>query len=213
MTEINPTIRDTVMSQYANSPNLLAIINGIANGMAPEKFVNDFFNTVMRLKTAKGFGLDIWGVIVGIKRSMTFANPEGEYLGFDSGFFPFSQRPFFTSGGGNTWDLTDDAYRELIFIKAAANIIYATLPNINLLMKQIFSGKAYALKSGHMKIRFIFEYNLNAFERHLIYNTNLLPRPCGVEVEAFDIIPPETFGFSGTGFAPFGQGTFYNANA
>ena len=206
---MSPLLKSTIMSQYANSPVLLRLIEDIGDRIDPTADIEQFYNIVMNLHTAQGFGLDIWGRIVGISRRASIANPEGEYFGFADGFYPFNQRPFF-SPTQNAYELPDNVYRDLIFIKATVNIINATAPNINRLMKAAFNGKkCYFLIVGHMKGRYVFEFALSPFERYLVYNTDILPRPCGVQTEVLDAIPPETFGFTGTGFQPFNQGTFY----
>lgn len=206
-------IEKTIMSQYANSPRLIGIITSLWAGIDPTKFTEDFYRLVMNIPTAVGFGLDIWGRIVGIGRSVTFVNPDGEYFGFEEGFYPFNERPFSAPGSGSdTWELTDDAYRGLILFKALSNIVYATAPNINALMRSMFEKPCYCLLTGPMKMRYVFEFDLSAYQLHLVYNTDILPRPCGVEIDI--IINADTggiFGFDGSGLQPFGQGVFYNA--
>lgn len=206
---MSPLLKSTIMSQYANSPTLLRLIEDIGDRIDPTADIEQFYNIVMNLPTAQGFGLDIWGRIVGISRSVNFADPQGEYFGFADGFYPFNQRPFF-SPGQTSYEIPDKDYRKLIFLKASANIVSATAPNINRLMKAAFDGKkCYFLITGHMKARYVFRFPLTQFERYIVYNTDILPRPCGVQVDILDEIPPETFGFNGTGFQPFNQGTFY----
>lgn len=206
-------INKTIMSQYANSPRLLHILRTTAMALDPDKFTEDFYRLVMSIPTANSWGLDIWGRIVGISRTVTFANPEGEYFGFEEGFYPFNQRPFSGAGSASdSWELTNDAYRELILLKALANIIYATAPNINSLLRAMFDRSAYCLITGHMQMRYVFEFTLSPYQRYLVYNTDILPRPCGVDVSIIiDADTSGTFGFDGSGLQPFGQGVFYNA--
>lgn len=205
-------IQQTIMSQYANSPRLLRIINDLWGAIDPTKFNEDYFNLIMSIPTANTQGLDIWGRIVGIGRTVYFPNPEGEYFGFEDGFYPFNERPFSAAGNENdAWELADDAYRQLILIKAMSNIIYATAPNINILMRAVFGKSCYFLLTGHMEGRYVFEFYLNQFERHIVYNTDILPRPCGVDVSIIiDLDEANIFGFYGSGLQPFGQGTFFN---
>lgn len=206
-------IDQTIMSQYANSPRLMSIIEGCWSGIDPERFTADFYELVMSLPTANRFGLDIWGRIVGVGRTVTFPDPSGEYLGFDDGFYPFGERPFSAPGSSSSaWELSNDAYRQLILMKALSNIVYATAPNINALMRAMFGRRAYCLITGHMKMRYVFEFDLSPYQRHLVYNTDILPRPCGVEISI--IINADVtgiFGFNGSGLQPFSQGVFYNA--
>jgi len=208
-------INQTIMSQYANSPRLLSIINTVSDALDPSKFTNDFYRLIMNIPTANSHGLDIWGRIVGISRTVSFPNPQGEYLGFSDGFYPFNERPFSGSGSeSDTWELADDAYRELILIKALSNIIYATAPNINRLLETVFDGVCYFLITGPMDARYVFEFDLSPYQRHIVYNTDILPRPCGVLISI--IINADTdgiFGFSGSGLQPFNQGVFFDASA
>src|SRR5690625_36672 len=129
---MNELVRKTIMSQYANSPRLMAIIEALADAIDPSEFTEEFYTLVMSIPTAKGFGLDIWGRIVGVSRTVRYPNPAEDYFGFEDGFYPFGQAPFFSgSSEAGAWDLPDDAYRQLILIKAISNIAYATAPNIN----------------------------------------------------------------------------------
>jgi hypothetical protein len=206
-------IEKTIMSQYANSPRLMSIISGLWTAIDPEKFTGDFYRLVMDIPNANTYGLDIWGRIVGIGRTVTFVNPAGEYLGFEDGFYPFGERPFSAPGSGtDTWELTNDAYRELILLKALANIVYASAPNINALMRAMFAKPCYFLITGHMQGRYVFEFDLSPYQHHLVFNTDILPRPCGVDVSIIISADPSgIFGFYGSGFQPFGQGVFYDA--
>ena len=208
-------IKSTIMSQYANSPRLLHIIESVWECIDPFKFTDDYYRLVMDLTTANSYGLDNWGRIVDIGRTANLADPEGEYFGFEEGFYPFNERPFSGAGSGyDTWQLADHAYRELILLKAMANIVYASVLSINALLRAMFEGRtSYCLIAGHMDMRYIFEFDLAPFERHLVYNTDILPRPCGVLVSI--IINADTgsiFGFDGSGLQPFNQGVFFNGS-
>lgn len=205
-------IEKTIMSQYANSPRLMHIINSLWSAIDPERFTDEFYRLVMSIPTANSYGLDIWGRIVGIGRTVNFLNPEGEYFGFVETFYPFNERPFSAPGtDSDTWELTDEAYRELILLKALSNIVYATAPNINALMRAMFDKSCYFLITGHMQAQYIFEFTLTAYQHHLVYNTDILPRPCGVLISIVTADTESTFGFDGSGLQPFGQGVFYVA--
>ncbi|WP_218921016.1 DUF2612 domain-containing protein [Acinetobacter larvae] len=200
------------MSQYANSPVLLKMIEGLNECIDPSKNIDDFYRIVWNVHTAKGFGLDLWGRIVGINRNIGTSSPEAEAFGFKSkkpSFYPFNQRPF--SGAGTkfaSFKLSDEQYRRLILIKAAANLTLATAPNINKFLKMIFNDRCYFLITGHMTARYVFEFKLSPLERIIVFKLNLLPRPSGVLVEYLESPIGKIFGFSGTGFQPFNQGVF-----
>lgn len=206
-------IEKTIMSQYANSPRLMFILRSLWDALDPDKLVNQYYTLVMNIPTASSYGLDVWGRIVGISRTVTFPDPEGEYFGFADGFYPFNTRPFSSAGGSSSaWELSTDAYRELILMKALSNIVYATAPNINALMRVMFSGPAYCLITGHMKMKYVFEFELTPYQQYLVYNSGILPRPCGVEITA-QVSPRGLFGFNGSGLQPLSQGVFYNGAA
>lgn len=62
---------DTIMSQYANSPIITGLIEGINTMIDPTTDLTNFYNMVMNLNTATGYGLDAWGRIVGVGRNVS----------------------------------------------------------------------------------------------------------------------------------------------
>ncbi|MDS7935679.1 DUF2612 domain-containing protein [Acinetobacter sp. V91_7] len=203
-------IQDTLMSQYANSPIICQLIEGLNCCIDPSKDIEGFYHLAWDLNTAQGFGLDMWGRIVGVDRNIGAPNPEAETFGFKTriaSFYPFNQRPFSAAGTKYaSFNLNDRQFRTLILVKAASNIVLATAPNINRFLKLLFDQRCYFLIIGHMKARYLFEFNLRAFERLLVYKLELLPRPSGVLVDYKEIVTKNIFGFAGTGFQPFNQG-------
>lgn len=204
-------IKETIQSQYANSPKLLTLIEEFSSVINQDTNIEQFKKLVWNIHTAKGFGLDIWGRIVGVTRNVNTADTEGEFFGFTKGFTPFDNAPFTGQGTQfGSYKLRDDMYRQLIMIKAFANIVYATAPNINKFLNYIFGkrGKAYFLITGHMKARYYFDFILSPLEKKIVYELNLLPRPCGVLIEYMEIDSSSIFGFDNTGYQPFDMGTF-----
>lgn len=200
---------NTLMSQYANSPRMLAFIYNIGEALDPTKVTKPFFDMVINISTAQGEGLDVWGRIVGVSRDIHVSSPPGMFFGFEEGFYPFDQQPFLLDEDGtSTWPTPDHLFRNLIMIKAMANIVYATAPNINVLLWSLFQRNCYYLTLGNMRGRYVFEFSLSPFERHIVYNTDILPRPCGVLIDFEELDPASVFGFFGTEFQPFNQGIF-----
>ncbi|MDI2112079.1 DUF2612 domain-containing protein [Commensalibacter nepenthis] len=71
----------TVIAQYSNSPTLLALLDAIDQKIKVCPFFDDFYRMVWNINTAEGFGLDIWGRIVGVSRKVsTFM---GVFWGFN----------------------------------------------------------------------------------------------------------------------------------
>ena len=202
-------IKDTIMSQYANSPAILGIISGLNDAIDPQYFIDDFYNYVYRLSTARGFGLDIWADKVGVTRSAKMTNPDSKNLGFAEGFQPWNTYPWSDGGEFSSFQLSDTDLRKLIIVKAAINILYATAFNINKFLLMLFDGqKAYYNITGHMTAEYVFEFALSPFERMIVYTLNMLPQPCGVGISYKEIDSNRIFGFQGSGLQTFDNGVF-----
>ncbi|PHM63933.1 phage protein [Xenorhabdus stockiae] len=205
-------IKDTFLSQYANSPTLCTILNNFNDTVDPRANTDEFYHLAVNVLTAKGFGLDIWGRIVGIGRDLSIPDPNADYFGFKETekYTPFDQSPFYSGGSSDmSYKMDDSTYRDVILMKAHSNILYATAPNINRFLKsRIFTGRAYYLITGHMTARYVFEYRLSELEKNLIYHHHILPHPSGVQISIAELPAGEFFGFYGTGFQPFGQAAF-----
>ncbi len=207
-------IQHTLMSQYANSPVIVALITGLNDVIDPSASIESFYDIIWNLNTTSGLGLDIWGRIVGVNRNVQMSDPNAVTFGFntspDSQYFtPFNDAPFSGSGSSfQTYRLPDSLYKQLIIIKAASNILYATAPNINKYLYMIFNNRAYYMITGPMTAKYIFEFNMTPFQRLISYTLKLLPNPCGVLVSYEETPVNSTFGFEGTGLQPFDQGTF-----
>ncbi|CDL86947.1 DUF2612 domain-containing protein [Xenorhabdus cabanillasii] len=202
-------IQETLLSQYANSPAICTILNSVNESIDPRENINEFYQMAVNILTARGFGLDIWGRIVGISRDLSIPDPNIDYFGFKETkkYTPFDQSPFY--GGNNSessYMMDDSTFREVILMKAFSNILHATAHHINRFLSSCFiRGRAYYLITGHMTARYVFEYRLSEFEKNLIYNRQILPRPSGVKISITELPLGEFFGFYGTGFQPFDQ--------
>jgi len=140
--------QDTVISQYANSPRLLQIIENVFNNLDQTINIEDFFSKMWSIDSAEGYGLDVWGRILGISRTLPV--DAGSYFGFaeanDDTLVGFDQEPFYNGPPvTDNYALTDSAYRLLLLAKAAANICDGSIPAINQLLMNLFPfrGKAY----------------------------------------------------------------------
>ncbi|UOO77915.1 DUF2612 domain-containing protein [Neisseria sp. Dent CA1/247] len=207
-------VKDTVISQYAHSPIMLEIIKDMNKSIDPRHDIKAFYDDVWNIATAKGYGLDVWGAIVGINRRVK-VTAEDVNIGFAEGFTPFNDGVWsIGANGSNIYRLDDEAYRNIIMIKAAGNIIYATAYHINKLLTKLFEnrGRAYFVKSGTMAARYVFEFYLNPIERSIIRQSDILPRPSGVLLDFYEPQPSDYFGFTEANLAPFGQGVFYLEN-
>ena len=208
-------VERTIISQYANSATIVQLVKNMNEYVDPRADFDAFFDYVWNVETAQGFGLDIWGRIVGISRELLIpAAPL--YFGFKDalpGAYPFNDQPFYdgTVPATQTYKLADDAYRQLILVKALANISATNAPALNQLLQNMFAGRGrcYVNDLGGMALRYTFEFDLTPYEFAIMTQSGALPRPAGVNASLFQSALP-LFGFSeaGVSAAPFGQGVF-----
>lgn len=177
----------TLLSQYANSPAITALINDFNAWLDPGADIDHFYDVVWNVQTAVGFGLDIWGRIVDIPRQITIT-PLPLYLGFEEalpGSYPFDQEPFYSGvPTSSVYLLSDDAYRVLIMTKALANISSFSAPSVNALLRYLFAGRGscYVLELSPMQIEYVFNFPLASWEAAVLLQPSLMPRPAGVGV-------------------------------
>jgi hypothetical protein len=118
--------------------------------------------------------------------------------------------PFYhEKGSTNLYRMNDNAFRELIFLKAYANIADATMPRIKYLINALFPGGATAIEAEHMKIRVIFlSFAVPAYSFALLKRYGLFNLGAGVGWEYYIIDQQQTFGFEGSGMQNFDNGVF-----
>ena len=68
-------MRNEIYHQYAHSPKLVGLIDGLAEGLSPQNSLKAFYDNVFNINSASGGGLDVWGDIFNIKRSLTLTLP------------------------------------------------------------------------------------------------------------------------------------------
>lgn len=203
-------VNQTIISQYANSPTINQLIESMNGYIDPRTNMENFYDFVWNVDTAEGFGLDIWGKIVGVVRTFK-VTLSGERFGFDEGldYQPFNQAPFYNPSDINSVTLDDTDYRRLIMIKALANISVTTAQSMNKIIRELFPGRVcYVVDTGNMTIRYFFGFTLTPEEYGILTQSGAMPKPAGVKVEIFQIDPDVTFGFAGSDCQPFGEGAF-----
>ena len=205
--DFNDLALRTIQSQYGASHHIIGIVEAAAKQLDPTGDIQTFYNKVFNPLTAEGVGLDIWGRIVGASRYLPVDNED--FFGFyGQNLNPMNQAPFFNTGDTDLFRLTDEAYRTLIFLKAAANIGTATLPSIKEILTALFEKPVLVMNIGEMKIRIVFTFYLSAYQRALLREYGVLNVGAGVGMEYYQIEPQNTFGFNGSNLQPFNQGIF-----
>lgn len=137
--------QQTILSQYANSPALLSLIESMNDAIDPTANIDEWYSMVWDVSTAVGYGLDVWGRIVGVSRDLLVPLTSG-FFGFKTGAVPETSLPLgfatFYPGTSSTqvYRLSDANYRLLIYVKALANISRTTIPSLNRLLVMLFGG-------------------------------------------------------------------------
>ena len=210
-------VEQTILAQYANSPILLQLINNMNSYIDPTANLNNFYNQVQNVLTAQGYGLDVWGRIVGVSRTVPIPAGNNRFFFRESGvgtpFGPGGSGPLADGSTGTTlYRLGDTAFRTLVLTKALANISVASCPAINQMLQNLFGvGSAFCSDLGGMQMQITFT-NLSLLDFYILINSKVLPRPCGVMAYLYNgYVPGKTFMFRESGVGtPFGYGVFFS---
>ena len=188
----------TLLSQYVDSPTITSLLSSYNDAVNPSLDLTNFYNNIWNVATAVGNGLNIWGQIVGVSRYLN-TNTSGTYFGFEEalsgtgGSQPFNQAPFYIGQTSTTtYTLSDQQYRRLILVKAAANISNNTAPSINALLRTEFGtppygtndpyGQAWVIDNLNMTFTYHLDFTPNAAQIAIITNSGVFPRPAGVQL-------------------------------
>jgi len=176
----------TIISQYANSPILTGLILSFNAAMDQTQNLDNLYDMVWNIQTAQGYGLDVWGRIVGVSRVLQF--PAGTaYLGFEeaNSWLGFGSGGLFAGGALSTnYSLSDTDFRVLILAKAAGNICNGSIGAINQILMTLFPnrGKCYVADNQNMSLTYTFQFPLTPVELAIIELSGVLPNPAGVAV-------------------------------
>lgn len=186
-------VADTILTQYADSPKLKSMIYSFNEAVGIDGFIDDFYDMIWNIETCGTYGLDVWGEIVVVSRLLTVTENK-IYFGFGEAKSqvpliddpqPFNQAPFYNGNQlTSTVSLSNDVYRKLIMMKAAANISDCTISNMNKLLMFMFGerGRCYVRNDGEMVMSYVFEFSLSTAELAIVQSSGALPSPVGVTV-------------------------------
>lgn len=173
---------ETVQSQYANSPIITTLLTNFANFIDQTANITAFYDQIMSVDSAVGYGLDVWGRIVGVNRIIKIITPL-PYFGFaeSNEAVGFNQAPFYAGQITTTnFVLTDEAYRKLILTKAFANISQCSIPMLNQMLLTLFPhrGNCYVTEGESIGPWFGFAEAGDAvgFNQAPFYTGEAIPR-------------------------------------
>jgi hypothetical protein len=70
----------TIYAQYVNSTSLRSLIDTFNASVAPEDWIDTFYDLVFNIETCGDYGLMCWGKIVDVERLLT-VTPSQQFLG------------------------------------------------------------------------------------------------------------------------------------
>lgn len=180
-------VQQTIISEYNSSPSITALINSFNAAVDPTVDIDAFYDLVFNVDTAVGYGLDVWGRIVGVGRVLQISS--SKFFGFEEATVlsadPFNQSPFFSGQQlNNNFSLSDAGFKTLIFAKALANICNGSIPAINQILMTLFSGRgnAFVIDNGDMSMSYAFAFTPTPVETAIIQQSGVLPKSTGVSV-------------------------------
>lgn len=174
----------SVLQQFKNAPTMNYLLSGFADMLHIGR--TELINKLVNIDQAEGAQLDVIGKWVGASRKVFFNSVEEFDFGFDDvSFYGFD-------GSGGTFDiktintylnLTDNAFRTLIKMKAYSNISNCSIYDLNFMLSNIFNGRGlcYVRQTGTFEITFYFGFSLTSYEINLIKN-RFIPVPAGFAV-------------------------------
>lgn len=178
----------TVIAQYANSQALTSLITSLNSALDPTANLDSFYDFIWNVLTAQGVGLDIWGRIVGVQRSVSI--PAGSPLfGFNeaSSWVGFGQGGFFSGQGfTSTFTLADADFRTLILAKAATNICDGSIPGINAVLLALFgtgyspSSRPFVADGLNMTMTYFLPRATSPVLQAIVQTPGIVPKPAGV---------------------------------
>lgn len=176
----------TVISQYANSPIITALIANFQAYLDQTQNIENFIDLMRDISSAQGYGLDVWGTTVGVTRTLQVVGPQ-KYFGFDEATTisadPFGQSSFYPGGTlTSNFQLSDPAFRLLILAKALSNISSGSISDINQILVSLFPnrGNAFATDGLNMTMTYNFRFILSSVELAIVSQSGVLPKPTGV---------------------------------
>lgn len=177
----------TALSQYANSPVITGMITAFNAAMDMTQLLDEFYDMMWNILTAEDYGLDVWGRIVGVSRTISIPGSV-QYLGFEeagSSWTGFNQGILFSGGLLTTnFVLQDGDFRRLILAKAAGNVSDGSIQSVNAILLKLFPGRGvcYVQDNQNMTLTYVFKFALTPVEIAIVSQLNVLPNAAGVGI-------------------------------
>src|ERR1700761_7121438 len=179
-------VERTILSQYSPGPIVRQMIANMNDCIDPSADIDAFYDLVMNVDTAEGYGLDVWGRIVGVSRVLNVPGTDN-FLGFaqavGTGIEAFGFGVFYNGESLTAnFELSDPAFLVLILAKALANICDGSIIATNQILLNLFPGRGdcYVVSNYDMTMAYTFTFALTPVEAAIIAQEGILPTPTGV---------------------------------
>lgn len=207
-------VEQTIISQYANSDRLAGIIRAFAKDVDQTPLLDAFYSDVMNLDTAVGYGLDVYGRIVGVNRVLQVTN--ADYFGFaeagdaepfgDAQFDGYTDAfGFSEAGDAQPWGQAPFGTQQIwlgVDPNAGGGVFYAggSITSNYSMADQLYRTLIYAKAAANITSGSIPAIN------KILLGIFAGRGNCYVQESTY----PDLFGFAEAGDAePFGQAPFY----
>lgn len=196
---VREELQPYILTQYSASPTITKLLSDFRDEIDTQADMATFYQNMFDIETANGIGLDIWGKIIGISRTIQLPD--------------------------STVTLDDEHYRKLLMYKALANITDSSLATLNKLLPLLFEGASFSVRnviieaqngdeyynSYPMHVRYTIDEDLSELDTALFSAGGTLSLAAGVGWSLL-AATGRVFGFDGSGLQPFNRGTFMSEN-
>lgn len=185
--DYRPIWPQTVISQYANSPRLISWIQSFSDAIDSKALTDAFYTSMWNIDTATGYGLDVWGRIVGVKRTLYIpGGGTGQFgWGNSTGYFGWDQAPFNSNNNiAPNFSLQDGDFRRLILVKALSNISDRSIQSMNAALMIMFAGhgNVYVTDGLNMTGTYTFKFTPGVLDLAILQQSGAFANPSGVQM-------------------------------
>lgn len=160
---------DLLIIQYRNKPNARKTIKLGANIYLADGLVFEL-NNVLDIDTAQGAQLDLIGKILGCDRNIYGLNFDTPYFSFEkTNAYGFSDKDALSEGFwksyfnsvGSAYALPDEDYRLLLKFKAAYNLRYGSMGELDFIYHQFFGDSFQMVNNQDLSVTYEVQPNLS----------------------------------------------------
>ena len=181
-------------SEHDDRPNFVSVVSAITAGGVDTRNLCNRFPIIFDLDQAVGEQLDTIGVWVGLSRNLSipltdvyFSWDSTTLLGWESGSW---KGPYDSTSG--LIALPDDAYRQLIRAKIAANNWDGTIPGALAVYRSIFGGTQTVIIQDNQDMSMSLGFAgiaFTAIQLSLLVNGYIPLKPAGVRIDIIAVAP------------------------